>query len=54
MVLNNLLARLVVDLRLLEKYDPMHLMKYLNLTLLIVFPLAWFAPLLRTSLPPEM
>lgn len=32
----------------------MHIMKYLNLTLLIAFPATWFAPLLRTSLLPEM
>jgi uncharacterized paraquat-inducible protein A len=27
-------------------------MKYLNLTLLILFPIAWFAPLLRAALLP--
>ena len=27
-------------------------MKYLNLTLLVLFPVAWFAPLLRASLLP--
>jgi uncharacterized paraquat-inducible protein A len=29
------------------------LAKYLNLSLIIAFPIAWFAPLLRTSLLPQ-
>lgn len=28
-------------------------MKYLNLSLLVIFPLSWFAPLIRTGLLPE-
>ena len=30
-----------------------HLAKYLNLALVIAFPIAWFAPLLRTGLLPQ-
>ena len=29
------------------------IMKYLNLGLLFIFPMAWFAPLMRTQLVPE-
>jgi paraquat-inducible protein A len=31
-----------------------HLIKYLNLTLLIAFPIAWFSPLLTTALVPPL
>jgi paraquat-inducible protein A len=31
-----------------------HLIKYLNLTLMVAFPIAWFSPLLTTALVPPL
>ena len=31
-----------------------HLIKYLNLTLMVAFPIAWFSPLLTTALLPPL
>ena len=35
------------------KWSLLAVLKYLNLTLLVAFPIAWFAPLLRTGLLPS-